>query len=95
MELKNNAKTIELSFANDFKTRLAYQLSITGVTDRAGNALEKEIYNFGIAELPIARDILINEIMFENHQNSGYLDVSVLPVRLATLCIHVAIPSLC
>ena len=70
VELKNNAKTIELSFANDFKTRLAYQLSITGVTDRAGNALEKEIYNFGIAELPIARDILINEIMFENHQNS-------------------------
>ena len=27
--------------------------------------------------------------------SSGYLDVSVLPVRLAALCIHAAIPSLC
>lgn len=76
IELKNNNKTIELSFANEFKTRMGYILKIEGLTDDAGNALEQTDYRFGIAELPIAGEILWNEIMFENHENSvEYVEV--------------------
>ncbi len=35
-----------------------------------------------------------NEISVDFFSSGGYLDVSVLPVRLVTLCIHVTIPVL-
>jgi hypothetical protein len=70
VELKNNNKVIELGFAADFKTRQGYTLSVVGLTDKAGNELAQSEYRFGIVEMPNAGEILWNEIMFENHQNS-------------------------
>ena len=43
----------------------------------------------------VPRSLAATEGISVDFFSSGYLDVSVLPVRLATLCIHAAIPSLC
>ena len=62
--------SLELEFSDNFERGIIYILEITGLTDLAGNELIENRKTFGIPELIEFGDLLFNELMFENAENS-------------------------
>jgi len=62
--------SLELKFFNNFERGIIYTLKITGLIDLAGNELAENTKAFGIAEAIDFGDLLFNEVMFENPENS-------------------------
>lgn len=65
VQLSNNKKEIELIFANNFEQGIIYVIEISSIADLAGNAMISTKKKIGIAQKPVAGDIVWNEIMFE------------------------------
>lgn len=63
-------KSLELEFSADFERGIVYTLKISGLTDLAGNELSENQKIFGISEAIDFGDLLFNELMFENPENS-------------------------
>ena len=67
---------IELTFAGSFEEGKIYKLQTSGLTDLAGNALVISEKNIGIVEKIEVGDLIFNEVMFENPENSlEYLEI--------------------
>ena len=63
-------KSVRLNFADDFRKGNLYQLTLSGVKDLSGNVMETLHKDIGISEPPSVGDLVLNEIMFENPENS-------------------------
>ncbi|MBV5283022.1 MAG: hypothetical protein JZU53_11390 [Paludibacter sp.] len=68
--------SIELTFANDFQKGKIYNLQTSGLIDLAGNQLELKSKSIGIVEKKEIGDLIFNEVMFENPENSlEYIEI--------------------
>lgn len=68
--------SILLDFNYEFERGKIYKLEITGLTDLAGNPLLETIKSIGIVEPIAVYDLIINEMMFENPENSlEYIEI--------------------
>jgi hypothetical protein len=68
--------SIELTFANDFQKGKIYTLQTTGMTDLTGNQPELTKKSVGIVEKKEIGDLIFNEVMFENPENSlEYIEI--------------------
>jgi len=68
--------SIELTFANDFQKGKIYNLQTSGLTDIGGNQLELTKKSVGIVEKKEIGDLIFNEVMFENPENSlEYIEI--------------------
>jgi len=68
--------SIELTFANDFQKGKIYNLQASGLTDLAGNKPELTTKSIGIVEKKEIGDLIFNEVMFENPENSlEYIEI--------------------
>ena len=68
--------SIELTFANDFQKGMIYNLQTSGLTDLAGNQTESKSKTIGIVEKKEVGDLIFNEVMFENPENSlEYIEI--------------------
>ncbi len=63
--------TLIISFDNDFEKGKIYTINILNIKDLAGNPLVKNTYQTGILELAEKDDLVINEILFDNLENSA------------------------
>lgn len=62
--------SMELIFSDTFRQGIIYTLEITGLIDLAGNELIENKKNFGVAESIEFGDLVINELMIDNPENS-------------------------
>lgn|GEM_PF-342590 len=62
--------SVELEFSVNFLPGITYTLEINGLTDLSGNALIENKRTFGLPERIEFGDLLFNEVMFDNHENS-------------------------
>ncbi|HLP04429.1 MAG TPA: lamin tail domain-containing protein, partial [Paludibacter sp.] len=69
-EISDDKTTVDLAFDEDFERGTLYSIRISGITDLAGNAPLEDRKITGIIEPRIPGDLVLNEIMFENPQNS-------------------------
>jgi len=68
--------SIELTFANDFQKGKIYNLQTAGLTDLAGNVPTTTQKSIGIIEKKEIGDLIFNEVMFENPENSlEYIEI--------------------
>jgi methionine-rich copper-binding protein CopC len=68
--------SIELTFANDFQKGKIYNLQTTGLADLAGNVPSATQKSIGIVEKKEIGDLIFNEVMFENPENSlEYIEI--------------------
>jgi len=68
--------SIELTFTNDFQKGKIYNLQTSGLTDLGGNQLELTKKSVGIVEKKEIGDLIFNEVMFENPENSlEYIEI--------------------
>lgn len=68
--------SVFLSFNYEFDKGKIYKLEITGLKDLAGNPLLETSKSIGIVEPIAISDLIINEIMFDNPENSlEYLEI--------------------
>lgn len=75
-QLSEDKTTLELVFDTDFEKGKVYTLEIIGLTDLAGNPLTNPVKSVGIAEKIEPGDLILNEIMFENPENSlEYIEI--------------------
>lgn len=63
--------SVELEFSVNFLPGITYTLEINGLTDLSGNTLLENRRMFGLPERIEFGDLLFNEIMFNNHENSA------------------------
>ncbi len=70
VNLLSGHAVVELEFTSYFERGIIYTLEINGLTDLAGNPLFNNKKTFGISEPVEQGDILLNEVMFENPENS-------------------------
>lgn len=63
-------KSITLTFSSNFETGKQYNLLITNLTDLANNLLTVNTKSIGIVEEIDSLDVIFNEVMFENPENS-------------------------
>lgn len=68
--ITDNKTSIELTFGRDFEKGKIYILKADGLSDLSGNKLIDNERQTGIIEPISFEDILFNEIMFENAENS-------------------------
>jgi hypothetical protein len=74
--ISSDKKSVSLTFATDFEKGKIYRLVIDGLTDLAGNALTETERSIGITEKIEAGDLIFNEVMFDNPENSvEYLEI--------------------
>ncbi len=59
-------RTIGIIIGNSWDSETAYSVSVAGVTDCAGNFIEPEFATsaFSLPQVPVAGDLLINEVLF-------------------------------
>lgn len=77
---------VRLTFATDFTQGLAYQLTVSGVEDLAGNAMVSTTLPF-IYAIPVPaeyRDIVINEFMADENPSQGLPETEFVEVFNAT-----------
>lgn len=68
--------SIELTFSTDFEKGKIYKLQTSGLIDLAGNLLIENEKSIGIIEKTEVGDLIINEVMFENPENSlEYIEI--------------------
>lgn len=68
--IDSEGKSATLKFKNEFEKGVIYTIQTEGLKDLAGNALLKLTQKIGITENWEANDIIINEVMFEQAENS-------------------------
>jgi len=69
-------RSVTLGFDTDFESGKIYTLTITGLTDVAGNPLAITTRTTGITELPGINDLVINEVMFDAPDSTAeYLEI--------------------
>ena len=68
--ISSDKTSVKLTFANDFERGKIYLLETNGITDLAGNALSNTQKSIGITEKIEIGDLIFNEVMFENPENS-------------------------
>lgn len=68
--IDSEGKSATLKFKNTFEKGVIYTIETGGLKDLAGNALLKLTQETGISENWEANDIIINEVMFEQAENS-------------------------
>ncbi len=74
--ISTDKTTIELTFANDFQKGKMYNLQTTGLADLAGNVPLTTLKSIGIVEKKEIGDLIFNEVMFENPENSvEYIEI--------------------
>jgi hypothetical protein len=67
---------VELTFERNFEKGKIYKLQTFGLKDLSGNMLEITEKSIGLIEKISVGDILINEVMFENPENSlEYIEI--------------------
>lgn len=65
-------KSLFLTFNDDFSSNTIYTCQVFGVSDCAGNEISgRNTVQFGVSEVPILNDIVINEVLF-NPYSGGY-----------------------
>lgn len=69
-EISTDKTSITLVFASNFEKGKIYNLQIAGLVDLSGNELVTNTKSIGISEKTDYGDIVINEVMFENAENS-------------------------
>jgi hypothetical protein len=68
--------SVELVFNKNFEKGKIYNLQTSGLTDLAGNELVIKQQSIGIIEKTEVGDLIINEVMFENPENSlEYIEI--------------------
>ena len=70
VSLSAGKTSLELGFAVNFELGIIYTLEISGLIDLAGNELVENRKSFGISEPIEFGDLLFNEVMFDNPENS-------------------------
>jgi len=74
--ISNDKKSIELVFPSYFERGVIYTLQTSGLIDLAGNSTQQSDSTFGIIEPILVGDLLFNEILFDNPDNSTeYLEI--------------------
>ncbi len=74
--ISEDKKSIELVFSSYFERGVIYTLQTSEVIDLAGNSILKKDSTFGIIEPILVGDLLLNEILFDNPDNSTeYLEI--------------------
>ena len=68
--LETDGKSATLIFKTNFEKGVLYIIETDGLTDLTGNALLNVIQKTGIPESLETNDIIINEVMFEQPENS-------------------------
>lgn len=69
-QISTDKTSISMLFERNFERAKIYNLTIEGLTDLSQNEIELKQKSFGIVERIEQGDIIINEIMFENAENS-------------------------
>lgn len=59
-----------LTFSSNFETKRIYYLQTNLISDLEGNEMIENEFDFYISEIPEVGDVVINEIMFENPDDS-------------------------
>lgn len=67
--ISKDKTALTLSFNKNFEKGVVYSLEINGLLDMAGNRLDS-VRAFGIVESKALDDLVFNEVMFENNENS-------------------------
>jgi hypothetical protein len=76
IEISSDFKSAILTFGSVFQKGEIYTLTVTGLTDLSGNKLLQNFITTGIPEPIENGDLVWNEIMFENPENSvEYLEI--------------------
>ena len=74
--ISEDKKSIELVFPSYFERGVIYTLETSGLIDLAGNSIQQSDSTFGIIEPILVGDLLFNEILFDNPDNSTeYLEI--------------------
>jgi len=74
--VSDDKKSIELVFPSYFERGVIYTLQTSGLIDLAGNSIQQSDSTFGIIEPILVGDLLFNEILFDNPDNSTeYLEI--------------------
>jgi len=60
--LSPEKKSVTLTFSGYFKRNLAYKITVSGITDRAGNRMAGQTLSFVYVK-PLPNDVVFNEIM--------------------------------
>lgn len=76
VQIGTDSKSVLLKFGTVFQKGEIYTLSVTGLTDLSANELAQKSITTGIPEPIEMGDLVFNEIMFENPENSvEYLEI--------------------
>ncbi len=77
VNLSEDKTEVLLKFSESFSRGIIYNVTVTGITDLAGNIISSQRKIIAITEKPHLGDILWNEIMFENPENSfEYVEIA-------------------
>ncbi|MEP5105087.1 MAG: lamin tail domain-containing protein [Ekhidna sp.] len=68
-------KSVSISFSNELAAGVIYELTISGISDCAGNVVEETTILFGSGRSPAFNEVIITEIMFDPEPQKS------LPVR--------------
>jgi len=75
-QIATDRKSVILTFDKNFAQQKLYNLSISGLTDLAGNKLVETVRTIGIPESIAPNDLIFNEVMFENPDSSvEYIEI--------------------
>ena len=75
IEISKDKTALTLVFSKNFEKGLVYSLEINGLLDLAGNRLDSA-QTFGIVESKDLEDLVFNEVMFENNEDSEeYIEI--------------------
>jgi hypothetical protein len=69
IELSEDKTSVKLSYNGNFEKGIIYTLRISGLSDLADNSLDSTV-RIGISEPITETDLVLNEVMFENPENS-------------------------
>jgi len=74
--VSDDKKTITLEYSTNFEKGKIYTLTISQLTDLGGNPISLTVRSIGITESIEVGDLVFNEVMFENPENSlEYLEI--------------------
>lgn len=77
VSISEDKTEVLLKFSSNFSKGIIYTLSVEGITDLAGNLMSRENKRIAITEKPQLGDLLWNEIMFDNPENSyEYVEIA-------------------
>ncbi len=77
VNLSEDKTEVLIRFSGSFSKGIIYNLTATGISDLAGNVMCSQNKRVAITEKPQLGDILFNEVMFENPENSfEYVEIA-------------------